>query len=127
MKTRRFRLAALVTLVAFVAACTRHVPINPDIAIAEQRIDGVVALHLRDTRTIVSDRVTVADSAFVVASVREDGEMRPVEPMVIPRGDVASMELLEKHYRPLVIAGAATLLVLLLFFAWSDDPGWGDI
>jgi hypothetical protein len=127
MKVPLFRLAALGTLVAFIAACTRHIPVNPDVAIAEQRIEGLVAIHLEDQRVLVSDWVTVSDSTFVVSSLREDGQMKPVAPIVIPRGEVASIERLEKHYRPLVLAGAGALLVLLLFFVWSDEPGWGDI
>jgi hypothetical protein len=47
-------------------------------------------------------------------------------PTVIKRTDVDSMEVVTKNYRPLWIAGGAVLLVGMLFFAMSDEPGWGD-
>ena len=52
--------------------------------------------------------------------------MRAIQPMLIERADVESMERVSKNYRPLWIAGGAVLLVGMLFFVFSDEPGWGD-
>jgi hypothetical protein len=123
MRTHR-AIAALTTL-AFLSACTTYVPIKPDVA-ADEHLDGTIAFHLRDSRTLVSDDVSVTDAGFVLRSVRESGEMREIQPMLIERTDVESMERVSKNYRPLWIAGGAVLLVGMLFFVFSDEPGWGD-
>ena len=123
----RFRSFSVVTLLCFLTACTKSVAVNPDAAITEPRlVHGLVAIHLLDTRTIVSDKVSVAEDRFVVASVRENGEMREVAPMTIPRAEVESIDLISKNYRPVWIVGGAALLVLMLFFAHGDAPGFGD-
>src|SRR6188768_4189359 len=102
MRTHR-AIVALTTL-AFLSACTTYVPIKPDVA-AGEHLDGTIAFHLRDSRTLVSDDVSVTDTGFVFRSVRESGEMREIQPMLIERADVESMERVSKNYRPLWIAG----------------------
>ena len=124
-----FRVAAIATLVSFCAACTKtvHVPLDPDNAISEKHIDGMVAFHLRDTRTLVSNCVSVNEDAFVLRCVHQGSRMEDIEPMTIQRDEVESMELLDKKYRPLVIAAASGLFVFMLFYAWSGKAGFGDI
>ena len=125
------RTVTVVACVVFLAACTKttRVPINPDDAIRQYRhIEGIVAFHLADARTIVSDDVSVGGDDFVVASMREDdGKMRDIPPLVIEREQVESMELLSKEYQPVVIAAGTLLLVFMLFYAFSDKPGFGDV
>ena len=123
MRTNR-PILALTTLV-FLSACTTSVPIKPDVA-AAGHLDGKIVFHLRDSRTIVSDDVSITDDGYVLRRVRENGDMHEIEPMLIERGEIESMERESKNYRPLWIAGGAVLLVGMLFFAFSDEPGWGD-
>jgi len=123
MRTNR-PILALTTLV-FLSACTTSVPVDPNVAVADH-LDGTITFHLRDSRTIVSDDVSITDDGYVLRRVRENGDLHEIQPMLIERADIESMERVSKNYRPLWIAGGAVLLVGMLFFAFSDEPGWGD-
>jgi len=126
MAPSAYRAIVAITATAFLSACTTYAPIDPDVAVVEHRLDGTIAFHLRDSRTIVSDDVSVSDAGFVLRRVRENGETHEVQPILIERADIESIERVSKNYRPLWIAGGAVLLVGMLFFAFSDEPGWGD-
>lgn len=122
---RAQRAIIVLTTIAFLSACTKYVPIDPDVT-AVEHLDGTIAFHLRDSRTMVSDDVSVTDAGFILKTVRESGDMKEIQPMLIERANVESMERVSKNYRPLWIAGGAVLLVGMLFFVFSDEPGWGD-
>ena len=113
------------TALAFLSACTTQVPVDPNVAVAEH-LEGTITFHLRDSRTIVSDDVSVTDNGYVLRRVRDNGDMHEIEPMLIERAEIESMERASKNYRPLWVAGGAVLLVGMLFFVFSDEPGWGD-
>jgi len=108
--TPRTQLIALTTLLASTAACTKHVPINPDVAIAEKKLDGLVlavvvvagtvgfvlfsvfGLLFTHGRVIVAERAEVSGPDVVVRVAKEEGRLHTLEPrLVIHRAEIESI------------------------------------
>lgn len=118
------RLVVATVAITLLVACTKRIPINPDVAVAERKVDGLVEIHLRDGRMILTQDVAVTDSTFVVSSLREGGRRVPVDPIVIPHGDVESIERLKGDMlAAVVVAGTVGLFFGFILWAFASS-GW---
>lgn len=105
------RLLLLAALLSVGCTSTRAIP--PGDLYASGELEGVYILRTRDGRSVMSDRIVAADSAFVLSTVLVDAERTAILPMSIPYTEIASICRKETDVLATVLVTSSIVAVVL--------------
>lgn len=110
-------LRPLLVAALFSVGCTSTRAVPPGNLYGSGRLDGVYILSTRDGRSVMSDRIVAADSAFVLSAVLVDAKRTVIPPTSISYAEITSVARRQTDVLATVLVTSSIVAVV-----WS--VGW---